>query len=212
MPRFQVPLTAKDVQVTASNLGDAESYARADARDFRGLWIWEPLGSPSVELEPTLECTTKECADLLTEFSVFCTAKPPTGEEGLYTFDLTVTPIVDASDETEACQIALELYGMSPAIHPQGGPTAMSVSRRCVFFKAVDGQWYCTLGDEEYAYEDHECTTYGPFPSEEEADQYVSRNFSNPGGSCSDDSGKAPVPANAVSPRQRSTLYSTRFR
>lgn len=86
----------------------------------------------------------------------------------------------------------------------------MSVSRRCDYFKAKDDQWYCTLGDDEHDYEDHECTTYGPFLSEEAADGYVSRNFSNPGGSCTDDSGTAAVPANAVSPTRHNSFFRSR--
>jgi hypothetical protein len=76
----------------------------------------------------------------------------------------------------------------------------MSVQRRCDFTKCVDGKWYMTLGDFEHAYDDFDCTVYGPFESAEAADEYRQRRFSNPGGSCTDASGTEPAPANAVKP------------
>jgi hypothetical protein len=76
------------------------------------------------------------------------------------------------------------------------------MSRRCFFFKATDNRWYVTLGDFEYAYEDHECTTYGPFKDEEYADMYVRDYHSNPGGCDTDDSGVEPPPKNPTYPRR----------
>jgi hypothetical protein len=78
----------------------------------------------------------------------------------------------------------------------------MSQSRQCTFFKAVDQQWYCRLGDYEYAYEDHQCTVYGPFTTIESAEKYVRDYFANPGCSETDDSGTEPVPADPVRPRR----------
>lgn len=69
----------------------------------------------------------------------------------------------------------------------------MSCSRRCDIFKATDSKWYMTLGDFEYAYDDHECSNYGPFASEEATIASL-RNHSNPGSYCTDDSGKSPPP------------------
>jgi len=76
----------------------------------------------------------------------------------------------------------------------------MSMQRACDFYLATDGSWYCRLGNYEYAYEDHQCTEYGPFTSEDAADKYVRDNFSNPGGSCTDDSGKAEPPEDPERP------------
>lgn len=77
----------------------------------------------------------------------------------------------------------------------------MSQSRQCTFYKANDNQWYCRLGDYEYAYEDHECTTHGPFATLESAETYISRNFPNPGGSTTEDSGTTPALAETLRPR-----------
>jgi hypothetical protein len=79
----------------------------------------------------------------------------------------------------------------------------MSTQRRCDIFKAVDGKWYMHLGNFEYAYEPVDCTTYGPFPSEEAALKELD-NHSNPGGWNSDDSGTCAVPKNS---RHRSRSY-----
>lgn len=76
----------------------------------------------------------------------------------------------------------------------------MSQQRRCDFVKAVDRRWYITLGDFEHAYDDLDCTVYGPFPTQENAHQYLVARFRNPGGSTTDDSGTAPVPPNVVQP------------
>lgn len=84
----------------------------------------------------------------------------------------------------------------------------MSCSRRCDYFKAKDGQWYMTLGNFEHAHDDHECTNYGPFPSEAAATQYRRDNFSNPGGACIDDSGTSEVPADVEAPRRSSYTMS----
>lgn len=69
----------------------------------------------------------------------------------------------------------------------------MSVSRHCSFYKSVDGKWYMELAHEEYAGRE-DATTYGPFLSEEAASKYLHENYSNPGGSCIDESGTEPVP------------------
>ena len=75
----------------------------------------------------------------------------------------------------------------------------MSVSRECCIYKATDDKWYLLLGDFEYAYDEEDCTTYGPFVSEEKADRFLSNNFSNPGGLDVDDSGESEPPKNPVS-------------
>jgi hypothetical protein len=68
-----------------------------------------------------------------------------------------------------------------------------SLSRHCEFYLAVDGNWYMDLAGREYG-EQHDSTTYGPFRSQEAADEYLSDNFSNPGGDSVDDTGDRPVP------------------
>jgi hypothetical protein len=79
----------------------------------------------------------------------------------------------------------------------------MSTPRRCDIWKATNDKWYMTLGDFEYAYEDDDCTTYGPFKDcgavEDELD-----NHSNPGGSWVDESGTKAPP---VSPRKPNQKY-----
>jgi hypothetical protein len=79
----------------------------------------------------------------------------------------------------------------------------MSKSRGCFFYKALDQKWYVALNEDEYDYELGSAVHYGPFNSEEDAEQYVRNGFSNPGGSSSDDSGDMPAPKNSVSPRHR---------
>lgn len=88
----------------------------------------------------------------------------------------------------------------------------MSCSRRCDFFKAEDAQWYMTLGNHEYAYDDCDCTTYGPFVTEVAAQTYLFNNFSNPGSSSTDCSGSEPVPENVVAPRRSFGLYDSLVR
>lgn len=81
-----------------------------------------------------------------------------------------------------------------------------SVSRYCDIYKTQDGKWYMDLANEEYGEYD-DCTTYGPFSSEDAADKYLRDNHSNPGGGWVDDSGERPVPKESpngrpvVSPR-----------
>ena len=63
----------------------------------------------------------------------------------------------------------------------------MSTNSNCLFIEYSPGQWYYILENynapknawdwREYA------TAYGPFPSEEEADEHLSRHHANPGGS-----------------------------
>jgi hypothetical protein len=82
----------------------------------------------------------------------------------------------------------------------------MSESRHCEHFLATDGQWYLILGDFEYAWDEHDCTTYGPFKTEEALDKYLRDNFTNPGcGSC-DDSGTIDPPKEVTSPRRANTI------
>ena len=68
-----------------------------------------------------------------------------------------------------------------------------SMSRYCDIYKASDGKWYMDLANEEYGEYD-DCTSYGPFSSEEAADKYLSDNHSNPGGGWVDDSGDREPP------------------
>lgn len=82
----------------------------------------------------------------------------------------------------------------------------MSCSRACNFYLASDNNWYVMLGNSEYSYDEDQCTHYGPFSSEEKAEEYVQKNHSNPGGSCSDDSGTAPPPKEFTNPNQQRRL------
>ena len=75
----------------------------------------------------------------------------------------------------------------------------MSMQRRCDYTKCVDGKWYLTLGDHEHAWDDFNCTVYGPFESLAEAEEFTDL-FANPGGSCTDDAGTAPVPTKVTHP------------
>jgi hypothetical protein len=69
----------------------------------------------------------------------------------------------------------------------------MSVSRQCLFMLATDAKWYMQLGNHEYAYDDWNSTWYGPFDSQELADQYLYDNFDSTSGAEIDDrSNKAP--------------------
>ena len=74
-----------------------------------------------------------------------------------------------------------------------------STSRYCEIFKATNGRWYLLLGDFEYA-EWEDSTAYGPFSSENAADNYI-RNFSNPGALDVDDSGTKPPPTKSPNGR-----------
>ena len=68
----------------------------------------------------------------------------------------------------------------------------MSTMRHCEVYKADNDKWYLELGNQEYAGPE-DSTTYGPFKSEEAAEEYIG-NFSNPGGWCTDSSGTQPAP------------------
>jgi len=69
----------------------------------------------------------------------------------------------------------------------------MSVLRQCTQFKATDGKWYMLLGNSEYAFEDWECTAYGPYDDIAGCDLEL-KNHSNPGCGEIDDSGTRPPP------------------
>ena len=73
----------------------------------------------------------------------------------------------------------------------------MSVSRKCFIGKAIDEKWYMQLGNFEHAYYKEDCTFYGPFNSQEEAEEEL-KNHSNPGSIRVDDSGTLDVPPNPV--------------
>lgn len=83
-----------------------------------------------------------------------------------------------------------------------------SMSRHCMIYKDKKGDWWLELANREYG-DQNDATTYGPFDSEDQADDYI-RNFSNPGSVYIDRSGKRPVPKKSpngrpiVSPSRRS--------
>lgn len=76
----------------------------------------------------------------------------------------------------------------------------MSQSRTCLHFLASDGRWYLMLGDYEHAYEEDECSMYGPFKNEDELLTYRRYFFSNPGCQETDDSGTRPPPKDCINP------------
>lgn len=84
--------------------------------------------------------------------------------------------------------------------HMGEGVLRESTMRHCDFYLASDGKWYMELADEEYG-EWEDATTYGPFPSEEAVDRYLSANFSNPGGMGIDDSGSREPPTKSPNGR-----------
>ena len=67
-----------------------------------------------------------------------------------------------------------------------------SVQRHCLIYKADNNKWYLELGNKEGS-GSKDSTTYGPFSNEDQATDALS-NFSNPGGSDIDDSGKKKPP------------------
>jgi len=73
----------------------------------------------------------------------------------------------------------------------------MSVSRRCFVGKAVNGKWYLQLGNFEYAYDAEDCTFYGPFNTQQQAEDEL-QNHANPGSVYLDSSGTLCVPAHPV--------------
>jgi hypothetical protein len=77
----------------------------------------------------------------------------------------------------------------------------MSVSRQCFFGLATDGKWYMQLGNDEHDWNEIDCTWYGPFDSQEQADDYRCDNFSNPGGAEIDDGGKMAPPKDCQKPQ-----------
>jgi hypothetical protein len=77
----------------------------------------------------------------------------------------------------------------------------MSMQRDCGIFKAVNNKWYLELGNREYSSWD-DCTIYGPFESEEGANQEL-RKHSNPGSVSDDPSGTRKVPTKVVPPRRQ---------
>jgi hypothetical protein len=80
----------------------------------------------------------------------------------------------------------------------------MSQARLCDIFKATDQKWYMLLGDREYAYDQDECTLYGPFNSEEAVHKELN-NHSNPGGMSVDNTGTRPVPSPSAYRRKAPT-------
>lgn len=74
----------------------------------------------------------------------------------------------------------------------------MVMFRRCFIAKAVNGKWYLQLGNFEYASESEDCTFYGPFDTQKEAEEELVNNHVDPGSVLLDDSGVLSVPKDAV--------------
>jgi hypothetical protein len=83
----------------------------------------------------------------------------------------------------------------------------MSQQRRCDVWKANNGKWYLMLGDFEYAEEESDCTTYGPFNDYDDVELELD-NHSNPGGQWVDESGEKDPPTRP----KRPSGYRSRFR
>lgn len=75
----------------------------------------------------------------------------------------------------------------------------MSMMRACDIWKASNQKWYVTLGNFEYAYDESDCTVYGPFANKESAEKELD-NHSNPGTICYDDNGTVAPPKKVVPP------------
>lgn len=62
----------------------------------------------------------------------------------------------------------------------------MSANLECEFFESEPGKWFYALEDwsaPQHAWDWREfSTSYGPFPSYEEAQEHLRRNHANPGG------------------------------
>jgi len=84
-----------------------------------------------------------------------------------------------------------------------------STIRYCAFYKAKDDKWYMDLAKEKYG-ERYDATTYGPFGSEDETEDFLYDNFSNPGSRFVDDSGKKPAPT--LSPNDEPVVNPKHFR
>ena len=59
----------------------------------------------------------------------------------------------------------------------------MSCQRECGIIETSPGKWYLLLAHHEYGeLNPHEASAYGPFKTEDAADDYLRDYFSNPGG------------------------------
>ncbi len=76
----------------------------------------------------------------------------------------------------------------------------MSVMRGCEIYRANNGKWYLALNERENDFNPDNAIHYGPFNSEDEADEELN-NHANPGGLMVDDSGKKEAPKNPQRPR-----------
>ena len=78
----------------------------------------------------------------------------------------------------------------------------MSMSRYCYIFKASNQLWYMKLATDET---DNYINTYGGFSSLEKTEEFLSRNFANPGGFTIDESAtaKPPLPEDVIHPTTR---------
>lgn len=87
-----------------------------------------------------------------------------------------------------------------------------SSQRYCTIFKTVKDTWYLDLASREYG-NFHDCTTYGPFYSEQKAIDFLDDNFSNPGGWMTDARGTVPVPVRSPNgtPVQRPRSNNSSF-
>lgn len=140
-----------------------------------------------------------------------------------YVFDLVLvrSEMMEVDWMTEGLQKALsrnmdkfrvEMKSMTSNRFAKVSEKVASVSRLCEIFKARNGNWYMFLTDREYDYDQSNATAYGPFPSKEDAHEYLDR-FANPGGMTYDNRGVEPVPHRSPNgspvrkPTQKHWLY-----
>ena len=158
-------------------------------------------------LENTEAAYKKEFDDLKKEFGhhvdlMFSTGLPGYIEsrtKGSYSLD-AIKQSLGSHDKTKAKAEAIKQT--KDKVEEQVHFIAESESRHCAYYKAKDNKWYMELADNEHGTQD-DATTYGPFDDQEAANDYLHANFSNPGGSMRDDSGKREVPTDVTSPRRR---------
>lgn len=86
-----------------------------------------------------------------------------------------------------------------------------SEPRFAEIFKTKSGRWWLTLGDSERAGPERS-TTYGPFKTQDEADEFMSDNFTNPGGFSIDKSGKKRDPKKSPNGRPVVSPDDRRFK
>jgi hypothetical protein len=143
----------------------------------------------------------REVRDALTTADALDDALQAAQEKGL------VAAEGELGKKASSARVALSHMRRRPQKRPMPKSRHASTNTERDFYKASDGKWY--VDNEDYDEDEDgeqiegDTTSYGPFPSFEAADKYMSRNFANSGGYGEDDSGRQRPPRNPVSPRRR---------